>query len=140
MKLTKTLLTTAILGFSLTAFHSTAWANTQDLDNGVEAFQKGDYKTAFKYFESSAKQGNKLAQSNIGVMYERGLGVKQSDTEALKWYKRSAEQGYADAQFRAGYLYFSIAVDQATLALERGYKGNSKSTKEIEQLKKTEPI
>lgn len=135
MKFTKILLTTAILGFSLTAFHSTAWANSQDFNNGVEAFQSGDYKTAFKYFESLAKKGNKSAQYNIAFMYENGHGVKQSNAEALKWYKKAADQGFVDAQLGGGRLYFTIANDQDSLALEL-LKENRKSTKEIEQLKK----
>jgi TPR repeat protein len=26
-------------------------------------------------------------------MYEKGYGVKQSDREAVKWYRKGAEQG-----------------------------------------------
>ena len=50
MKFPKTLITTAILGFSLTSFHSTAWADTpeQQFQQGVEATTRGDYQTAFK--------------------------------------------------------------------------------------------
>jgi TPR repeat protein len=39
-------------------------------------------------------------------MYEQGKGVPQNYDEALKWYKKGAEQGYASAQFNLGLAYF----------------------------------
>ena len=38
-------------------------------------------------------------------MYEKGKGVKQDYNKAVKWYTKSAEQGYADAQCNLGYMY-----------------------------------
>jgi TPR repeat protein len=38
-------------------------------------------------------------------MYDEGHGVPQDDAEALKWYRRAAEQGYAQAQFNLGVMY-----------------------------------
>lgn len=35
-------------------------------------------------------------------MYRDGRGVLQSDTEAVKWYRKAAEQGDADAQNNLG--------------------------------------
>ena len=34
--------------------------------------------------------------------YEFGEGVEQSDAEAAKWYRKAAEQGYAEAQLHLG--------------------------------------
>ena len=34
-----------------------------------------------------------------------GLGVAQSYEEAVKWYRKSADQGDADAQFNLGVCY-----------------------------------
>jgi TPR repeat protein len=31
-------------------------------------------------------------------MYDNGYGVTENDQEARKWYRKSAEQGYTDAQ------------------------------------------
>ncbi|MBY0345945.1 MAG: SEL1-like repeat protein [Neisseriaceae bacterium] len=31
-------------------------------------------------------------------MYYNGEGVEQNDAEAVRWYKKAAEQGHADAQ------------------------------------------
>jgi TPR repeat protein len=39
-------------------------------------------------------------------MYEDGLGgLEQDEAEAVKWYRRAAEQGNADAQMRLGVMY-----------------------------------
>ena len=35
----------------------------------------------------------------------KGQGVPQDDKEAVKWYRLSAEQGYAEAQFNLGFMY-----------------------------------
>ena len=38
-------------------------------------------------------------------MYRQGLGVPQDDKEAVNWYRKSAEQGDADAQHNLGVMY-----------------------------------
>ena len=108
MKLTKTLLTTALFGASVFSFHSTAWADTpeQQLQQGLEATKRGDYQTAFKLWLPLAEQGDASAQFNLGMMYDKGQGVKQDDVEAVKWYRQAAEQGHAKAQFILGGLYW----------------------------------
>jgi TPR repeat protein len=46
-----------------------------------------------------------VAQYNLGTMYHEGDGVKQDDKEAVKWYRKAAEQGYASAQHNLGCMY-----------------------------------
>jgi len=104
MKFSKKLITSVILGFSLTSFHYTAWADT--LDQGVTAYKQGDYQTAFKFWLPLAEQGNVRAQFNLGVMYEVGRGVKQDYFEAVKWFRKAAEQGVARAQLNLGVHYY----------------------------------
>ena len=38
-------------------------------------------------------------------MYSKGQGVPQDYKEAVKWYRLSAEQGDAVAQFNLGFMY-----------------------------------
>ena len=107
MKLTKTLLTSALLATSIFSFQSTAWADTpeQQFQQGLESVNKGDYQTAIKLWKPLAEQGSASAQFNLGLMYSKGYGVKQDYTEAAKWNRKAAEQGDADAQFRLGVMY-----------------------------------
>jgi TPR repeat protein len=38
-------------------------------------------------------------------MYQNGRGVIQDDVEAVKWYRKAAEQGYAIAEDNLGWMY-----------------------------------
>jgi TPR repeat protein len=40
-------------------------------------------------------------------MYDRGEGVPQNYREALKWYRKAADQGNAMAQYNIGAMYVS---------------------------------
>ena len=79
-----------------TSFTQTQHVET--LEDAINAYEKGDYKTAVHIFTKLAKQGSAEAQFHLGVCYENGLGVKQSYEEAVKWYRKAAEQGFAPAQ------------------------------------------
>lgn len=52
-----------------------------------------------------AEQGKPEAQFNIAFMYEAGLGVVRSDTEAARWYRAAAERGDVAAQLKMGSLH-----------------------------------
>jgi TPR repeat protein len=53
---------------------------------------------AFKYFLAAAERGEVVSQLNVGVYYAKGWGVKIDAEKAMEWMKKSADQGYADAQ------------------------------------------
>ena len=38
-------------------------------------------------------------------MYAKGEGVPENDAEAVKWFRKAAEQGDADAQYNLGVMY-----------------------------------
>jgi TPR repeat protein len=63
------------------------------------------YAEAMQWYRKVADQGSRVAQVNIGVMYEKGHGVTQNYTEAMKWYRKAADQGLATAQANIGALY-----------------------------------
>ena len=50
----------------------------------------------------SAEKGVAEVQYNLGLCYERGLGVAKSPSEAAKWFRKAAEQGLAQAQTDLG--------------------------------------
>ncbi len=82
-----------------------AWA--ADLQAGADAYAQGDYATAVKELRPLAEEGDADAQFNLGVMYAKGQGVPQDDTEAARWYRLAAEQGLADAQSYLGWMYLT---------------------------------
>ena len=77
----------------------------QDYEKGLEAYERGDYATALREWQPLAKQGEAIAQYNLGVMYVNGHGVTQDDAEAVKWYRKAAQQGYALSQHNLGFMY-----------------------------------
>lgn len=79
-----------------------AWADGQ---TGVDAYTRGDYATAEREWRPLAEQGNAAAQYNLGVLYDRGQGVPQDDTQARQWWEKAAVQGDANAQLYIGTLY-----------------------------------
>ncbi len=44
---------------------------------GLDAYNRGDYDTALKEMRPLAEQGVAAAQHNLGVMYRMGHGVPQ---------------------------------------------------------------
>ena len=106
MKLTKTLLTTALLGASIFSFQSTAWAIEQSQKIQVEQlYKQKDFKAVLAIIQPLAEQGDAFAQLSLGFMYDKGKGVKQDNFEAVKWFRKAAEQGEAKAQFYLGLMY-----------------------------------
>ena len=73
-----------------------------DFQDGVDAYDRKDYKEAVRLYRLSAEQGDAKAQFNLGNRYYNGQGVPQDYKEAVKWYRLSAEQGVAQAQYNLG--------------------------------------
>ena len=88
--MTKTRLSIFILIGFLLGLAAPAWAGYQE---GIDAYERGDYGTALKEFRPLAEQGHAWAQYNLGVLYDQGHDVPQDSQEALRWYRRAADQG-----------------------------------------------
>jgi uncharacterized protein len=63
------------------------------------------YTAQVEQLRKAATAGDTLAQFNLGTLYLQGLGVREDDAEAEKWFLRAAEQGYAPAQVLVGMIY-----------------------------------
>ena len=88
-----------------------------------------DDAEAVKWYRKAAKQGHANAQNHLGYLYDCGRPVPQDDAEAakrvrsvptvepearrskaaeaVKWYRKAAEQGLALAQFNLGVMYLN---------------------------------
>lgn len=88
-----------------------------NLEKGLAAFEAKDYPTAFGLLKPVADQGNAEAQCIIANMYHLGLGLERNISEAVQWYKKSAEQGYGVASNNLATIFTvgddAIAIDQA---------------------------
>ena len=64
------------------------------------------FSEAFKWFQKSARRGNKNAQHMIGLMYYDGDGVKRNYGEARNWFEKAAKQNHDSAQYMIGLTYY----------------------------------
>ena len=76
-----------------------------DFQEGVAAYYRGDYDTAYREWLPLAEQGHAGAQFNLGALYADGHVDPRDDSAAAKWFRLAAEQGSAQAQFALGKLY-----------------------------------
>ncbi|HKH00994.1 MAG TPA: sel1 repeat family protein [Bradyrhizobium sp.] len=67
-------------------------------EDGMAAYNRGDYVPAMRVFRAMAEQGNAKAQSVLGVMYRRGEGVSRNSARAFLWFSRAAARGDARAK------------------------------------------
>ena len=57
------------------------------------------------WYQEEAEKGDKVAQYNLGCLYERGEGTEKNLEKAFYWYQKAADNGHSDAQWWLGYLY-----------------------------------
>ena len=103
MKL-KSLLLATVFSFTLTPFAMAESA--KDLFNqGVNAYNKGNYAQAAKLFEQACNGGFARGCYNLGVLYDDGRGVKQNYAQAAKLYEQACNGSVAESCFNLGVMY-----------------------------------
>jgi TPR repeat protein len=90
----KWILVSVILAAQLAGFAAVAgpW------EDGMAAYNRGDYVPAFRLFRPLAEQGNAKAQKVLGIMFHKGEGVPKNPVRARMWYSLAAKQGDAGAR------------------------------------------
>jgi TPR repeat protein len=84
-----------------------------------------NYQEAVYWFKKAAEQGNTIAQFNLGVMYDKGQGVRQDYQKAFYWYKKSAAQGNSMAQENLGAMYYNGQGVRQDISLAKEYFGKA---------------
>ena len=79
-----------------------AHASTED---GLADFRQSRFAEAFEEWEAAGTAGDPRGALFVGVLYDTGLGVPQSDALALDWYRRAAEAGSGAGAFNVGVMY-----------------------------------
>ncbi len=69
------------------------------------SFDRANYATALKVWLPLAEGGDPAAQTNVGEIFEKGLGVPPDHQAAATWYRRAADRGYSRAAINLGQLY-----------------------------------
>jgi len=74
----------------------------------LETLDELPYKiTSFYDLKDLADSGNKIAQCNVGICYEKGIGIIQSPQKAFSYYKLSAKNGHEEAFYNLGECFFN---------------------------------
>lgn len=80
-------------------------------------FDRSDYSSALATLLPKARAGDPVAQTYVGEIHEKGLGLPAPDyAGAADWYRRAAEQNHAPAQIDLGSLYergLGVPADKA---------------------------
>ena len=69
------------------------------------AYDRADYATALRVWLPEAEAGDPTAETYVGEIYEKGLGLAPDYALAASWYRRAADRGHARAQINLGQLY-----------------------------------
>lgn len=102
----------------------------QGYQNGLGGLRK-DPVEAFELYQHAAEKGQDLAQYELGMMCENGIGTAVDAKQAKQWFEKSAERGNADAQFRFAELEFETAQsakDREQIQNQRGKLSHQKTT------------
>lgn len=102
-----------------------------DASNYIYKYAK-DYQLALYWYNKAGEQGSAYAYGCIGTMYENGFLPYSNTEKALFYYRRGAEMGDPNSQFKLGEYYtygtgVEKDVDQGKtwlkLAADQGHKG-----------------
>lgn len=79
-------------------------------EDGMAAYEQGNYPAAYAEFLQAAQQGNVHAQGKLGGLYLYGVGVAKDYIQAYAWLDLAARQGDTAAE-----KFREAVADQLTL-------------------------
>ena len=72
---------------------------------GVAAYDKGDFATAFNIWLPLAQQADLAAMRNVALLLREGKGTKRDPVRALWFYEEAGSKGFALAQVNAAFMH-----------------------------------
>ena len=102
----------------------------------LKLFYIKDYLHAVEPCRQAADAGDNQAQYVLGLMFDKGHGVKRDSKQARVWYSKAAKQGYAAASYK-----LQILQDEATDDWQQKYLESRKQTsgKTAQEITRAEP-
>lgn len=73
----------------------------EDHEEAIAEFNKGDFTTSMALWLKSAEAGYAPAQVWLGDILDKA----EEDEDAVKWYRKAAEQGDSGGEFGLGVMY-----------------------------------
>ena len=77
-----------------------------DYSDGMNAMKNRSHEEAVKFFRIAAEKGDSRSQHCLGVMLNKGQGVKQNYEESFKWLNLAAKQGFSQAKLDLAILTY----------------------------------
>lgn len=65
-----------------------------------------DYTQALYWYHKAADEGNMYSPNSIGICYQKGHGVPQSDEQAAQWFEKAAKAGNPQGAYNLAECYF----------------------------------
>src|SRR6202158_4114909 len=87
-------------------------------EDGMAAYNRGDYLPAIRLFRPLAEQGNPKAQNVLGVMFRKGEGVARNSVRAFLWFNRAAARGDARAKAELRDVSQTMTAEELSQARE----------------------
>lgn len=64
-----------------------------------------EYRVAAQWFDLAARQGHRMAQYEMGLLFKNGLGVKSNAAFAVRYFNMAAAQNHALSQLELSQIY-----------------------------------
>ena len=92
---------------------------------GLEQYNKGDYRSALKYWAKAAELGNVTAHCQLAGLYHHVHGVEKDKQKEIHHLEEAAIGGHPDARKKLGYLEghnyrYERAVKHLIIAANQG--------------------
>jgi TPR repeat protein len=97
---------------------SIAGAVAGPFEDGMTAYNRGDYVPAIQVFRVMAAQGDAKAQHLVGVMYHKGEGVARNSVRAFAWFSLAAAHGDRDAKAKLHEVSQTMTPDELSQGRE----------------------
>lgn len=69
-------------------------------DAALQSMRNGEYEAALQQWQALARGNDVVARFNLGLMYERGLGVARSGRLAARWFRAANSNRFVEAYGR----------------------------------------
>lgn len=80
---------------------------SERFNEGVAAYESGDYSRAFEIWLPLAQGGDLAAMRNVGLLLRKGLGTKRDPARALWFYEEAGQKGFGLAQLNAAFMHLN---------------------------------
>jgi TPR repeat protein len=106
LQLTSCMFLSLLCALPAPAYKSTK-ADLDELEQARTAANSGKYEACYNGVCHVAIKGHPQAQSILGQLYEKGIGVDKNADKAAMYYRKAAGKGVKEAQTRLGMMLYN---------------------------------